>query len=498
MKKYLFNRILRSLFSIFMVTTLVYLTIFSLVPRNSIFKDDPAISKLKSQPDQLLEYQNSAFDRMGYINYLNQRDFQKEVQKDYPEFNNEESPENQAIIEKWKEKNTEWEVGQLPIGGGYYATNEISIGLRVLNFYKNLLQIDHPWRIKDPENPDLKRGYQITHDKTVGWALTGSGTKYYYQIYFNNKFPFIHQNFLKMDLGVSYPTFAGQKVVDVITHKQGRTVTEKIVLPDGKEFKSSINPYSRYYKPTSELSLTEKRMFEGSNYAGAYSINEDPSMMMISFRNGVVAVILTYLISVPMAMAMARYKGQWVDKLGTVIITLLISVPSVAFIFFGRYIGNKFFGLPDLFPILGPDNIKSYIMPVIILALLGLSGSVMWIRRYMVDQQSSDYVKFARSKGLSEAEISRKHIFRNAIIPIVNGIPGAIIASIGGALITEKVFAIPGMGKMLPDAITAHNNPITVGLVFIFSVLGVISILLGDISMTLVDPRIRLEVKEDK
>ncbi|MGF3142481.1 ABC transporter permease [Facklamia sp. P13055] len=498
MKKYLFKRILRSLFSIFMVTTLVYLAIFSLVPRNSIFKDDPAIAKLKSQPDQLLEYQNSAFDRMGYINYLNQRDFQKEVQKDYPEFTNQESPENQAIIDKWQENNQNWEVGQLPISGGYFATDEVSIGARVLNFYKNLIEFDHPWRIKDPENPDLKRGYQITHDATAGWALTGSGTKYYYQIYFNNKFPFIHQNFLKINLGVSYPTFAGKPVVDVITDKQGRSVTEEITMPDGKTFKSAINPYTRYYKPTAELSLTEKRMFEGSNYAGADSNNEDPSMMMISFRNGIASIILMYTIAIPMAMAMARYKGQLVDKLGTAIITLLISVPSVAFIFFGRYIGNKFFGLPDLFPIFGPGNIKSYIMPVIVLALLALSGSVMWIRRYMVDQQSSDYVKFAKAKGLSQSEISRKHIFRNAIIPIVNGVPGAIIFSIAGATITEQVFAIPGMGKMLPDAILSHNNPITVGLIFIFSVLGVVSIMLGDIAMTLVDPRIRLEVKEDK
>ena len=122
----------------------------------------------------------------------------------------------------------------------------------------------------------------------------------------------------------------------------------------------------------------------------------------------------------------------------------------------------------------------------------------MWMRRYMVDQQSSDYVKFARAKGLSESEISRKHIFRNAFIPIVNGIPGAIIFTITGATMTEQVFAIPGMGKMLPDAILAHNNPIIIGLVFIFSVLGVVSILFGDIAMTLVDPRIRLNVKEDK
>ncbi|MBG9981153.1 ABC transporter permease [Facklamia sp. DSM 111018] len=497
MWKYIFKRILRSLFSIFMVTTLVYVAVYALVPRNAIFRDDPAVTKLKSQPDKLLDYQNTAFQRMGYHHYLSQKHLQETIQKDYPEFTNSESAANQAIVDKWAKENSDWKVEQLPVSGAYFATDDISIGTRVLSFYKNLFELDHPWRVQDPENPDLKRGYQITHDKTAGWSITGSGTKYYYQIYFNKTFPFIHQNFLKINLGVSYPTFAGQPVIDVITNPQGRPKTEEITLEDGKTFKSSLNPFTRYYKPTSEISPTEKRMFD-NNYAGAKNINQDPSMIQISMINGLFGVSLMYLMAIPMAVLMARYKGQWIDKLGTVFITLLISVPALAFIFFARHVGSQFFDMPDLFPILGAGNVKSYIMPIIVLAMLSLSGSVMWMRRYMVDQQSSDYVKFARAKGLSETEISRKHIFKNAVIPIVNGIPGAIIFSIAGATMTEAVFAIPGMGKMLPDSILAHNNPIAIGLIFIFSVLGVVSVLLGDIAMTLVDPRIRLDVKEDK
>lgn len=497
MGKYFFNRILRSLFSIFMVTTLVFLAVYTLVPRKAIFTDDPAYTKLKSQPDRLLDYENTAFERMGYHHYLSQKEFQEAVQEDHPEFKNEGSEANQAIVDEWAKKNPEWKVDQLPISKAYFAVNDISIGTRVLNFYKNLFDIDHPWRIKDPENPDMKRGYRITHDQTAGWALTGSGTKYYYQIYFNGDFPFIHQNFLKLNLGVSYPTFAGQNVVDVITDKQGRPVTQEITLEDGSIYKASINPYTRYYKPTSEISPTEKRIFD-NNYAGAEKVNSDPSMMGISFRMGIVGVFITYLISIPMASLMARFKNGAIDRLGTIIVMVLISVPSVAFIFFFRYIGSNWFGLPDLFPTLGAGNIKSYIMPTIVLGLLAVGNTVIWVRRYMVDQQSSDYVKFARAKGLSEAEISSRHIFKNAFIPIVNGIPGAIIFTIAGATITETVFAVPGMGKMLPDAILAHNNPIAVGLIFIFAVLGVFSVFLGDIVMTIVDPRIRLDVKEDK
>ena len=86
---------------------------------------------------------------------------------------------------------------------------------------------------------------------------------------------------------------------------------------------------------------------------------------------------------------------------------------------------------------------------------------------------------------------------KNAIIPIVNGIPGSIVLCISGAVITEAVFAIPGMGKMLPDAINANNNNMIIALTFIFTTLSIFSLLLGDILMTFVDPRIQLSSKGD-
>ena len=113
----------------------------------------------------------------------------------------------------------------------------------------------------------------------------------------------------------------------------------------------------------------------------------------------------------------------------------------------------------------------------------------------MIDQSNADYVKFARAKGLSQNEIFRKHILRNAIIPIVNGIPSSIILCISGALITESAFAVPGMGKMLPDAIKQCNNNMVITLVFIFTSLSILSVLAGDLLMTVVDPRISLTEK---
>lgn len=490
MKKYLFFRIIRSIVSIFLVTTLTYGIIYSLVPRRAIFKDDPNLSKLKSNPDKYLDYQNTAYSKMDYIDYYDSKQLLQVVKKEYPEVTAENTSENTKIYDEWAKKNN-WKIGQFEVGKGYYATKEVSLLQRVGRFYKNLIQIDHPWKIKDPENPNLKRYLKIEHDPEVGWALVGSGTQYRYQVYFNGKFPFIHQNFLHFNLGTSYPTFAGLPVTQVIGGGQGKLVSQEITLPDGQTKRSAANMGSRQYTMTDQLTASAKKQF-GDNYTTTTSVHQDPSMVGISFRMGIVAVFISYLVAIPMSILMARFKGKLVDKAGIALVTVLISVPSLAFIYFFRFVGNKLFDLPEMFPTLGAGNVKSYILPTVILGLLSVPGLVIWVRRYMIDQQSADYVKFAKAKGLSAGEISRRHIFKNAVIPITNGIPGSIIGTIAGATITETIFAAPGMGKMLPDAIKAHNNPIVIGLVLIFTTLSVTSVFLGDLTMALVDPRIKL------
>ena len=114
----------------------------------------------------------------------------------------------------------------------------------------------------------------------------------------------------------------------------------------------------------------------------------------------------------------------------------------------------------------------------------------------MIDQMNSDYVKFARSGGLTESEIFNKHISKNAMIPIVHGIPGSILGAITGAIITERVYVVPGAGNLLTQAINSYDNSVIVGLVMFYALLSVISIILGDILMALVDPRISFESKD--
>ncbi len=495
MKKYFFFRIIRSIVSIFLVTTLTYALIYSLVPRRTIFQDDPNITKLKSDPDKLEDYQNTAFSKMDYIDYHNSKSLLEIVKKEYPKVTAEPTEANKEIYEKWAKENPGWKIGQFEISKGFYATKELNLAQRVGRFYSNLIHIDHPWKIKDPDNPDLKRSIKIENDPEVGWSLVGSGTQHKYLIYFNSSFPFIHQNIVTFNLGVSYPTYAQVPVLDVISQRQGKTKSTEVTFEDGTTKKTSANIYSREYTMTANLSASAKKQYE-DNYTTTETIHQDPSMVGTSFIMGSLGVLIAYLVAIPMSVLMARFKGKLVDKVGIAIVTVLISVPSLAFIYFFRFIGNGLFKLPTMFPTLGAGNVKSYILPTIILGFLSVPGLVIWIRRYMIDQQSADYVKFAKAKGLSAGEISRRHIFKNAIIPIANGIPGSIIGAISGATITETIFAAPGMGKMLPEAIKDHNNPIVIGLVLIFTTIAVLSVFLGDITMTLVDPRIKLNTSK--
>ena len=121
---------------------------------------------------------------------------------------------------------------------------------------------------------------------------------------------------------------------------------------------------------------------------------------------------------------------------------------------------------------------------------------MLWIRRYVVDQMNSDYVKFARSGGLTEGEIFSKHILKNAAIPIVHGIPAQVLWALTGAIITERVYVVPGTGNLLTTAIGQYDNGVIVGVTLFYALLSVVSVILGDILMATVDPRISFTTKD--
>ena len=498
MKKYIFMRILRSLVSIFLVTTLTYTIIYTMVPRRLIFKQDPNYNKIATTEDKKTNYENTVYERMGYIDYYDTKELQEKAKKENKSVTTEATDENKKIYEAYVEKlGKGWKLYQFKESKEFYAVREVPVYERVLEFYANLIQIDHPNAIQDEENPNLKRYIRIENDPAIGWSVVGSGTRHKYLLYFNGQFPFVHQNFVSLNLGNSYPTYANTPVLQVISQGQGQTKSSEVQFPTGKKT-SAVDIYSRTYKTPSKADSQDIAKYgKGDAYTATKNNYQNPSMIVSSSIIGLIGVALSYLIAVPLGSYMARLKNTWFDSVSTGALTFMMSLPTIALVYIVRLAGSAI-GLPDSFPILGAGDWRSYVLPSLILGLLSAPWTAVWIRRYMIDLQSQDFVRFARAKGLSEKEISNKHIFKNAMVPLVSSIPASIVGVIAGATLTETVFAFPGMGKMLIDSVKASNNSMVVGLVFIFTCLSIFALLVGDILMTMLDPRIKLTSKGGK
>ena len=185
---------------------------------------------------------------------------------------------------------------------------------------------------------------------------------------------------------------------------------------------------------------------------------------------------------------MARRKDRLADKLGTVYIVFIMAVPSLAYIFLFKAMG-QWLGLPVTFDMERPTW-RMYVLPVLSLALPAAANLMKWLRRYMIDQMNAEHVKFARGCGLSEGHIFKRHVLKNAAIPMVHGIPAAVLGAMIGAIITERVYVVPGAGNLLTGAIRSYDNGAIVGITLFYAAISVASVTAGDFLLSVVDPRI--------
>ena len=211
--------------------------------------------------------------------------------------------------------------------------------------------------------------------------------------------------------------------------------------------------------------------------------------IMYSLLFGLGAVALSLLLGVPLGILMAQMKGRWLDRLGTGYIVFVVAVPAAVYYLFIQMYITDIFKLPMLFDEYNPI---SWILPLLSMALAPTASYAMWMRRYMVDELNKDYIKLARAKGVKERTLMFSHVLRNAFIPMAQYLPATILFTIAGSIYIESLYSIPGMGGLLVDAIQRQDNTVVQGLVLVFSSLGILGLILGDIAMALFDPRIKL------
>lgn len=520
MAKYLLKRILHAILSVIAVVMIVMILIYSLMNRQLIFSSDPVYAKTTNNAKQT--YMLRKWEEYGYLDYVTYADYLQmltdsgEIDEDtrakvvnFARKAGSDSEEVQVYIDKFNDYYTKkgYTVNRLDAvtagkklaNGGqqqYYAYKDKSLISRLVTYFTSIISVDNVHYVEeDLEN----RGITFTtHDPVYGGekfspAIIGNGTKYKYLLYCNDKFPWIHQNLVTINLGKSYSVNMGIDVFTTMITSQGSYVNSVITYPSGLTEESADDLHMATYAADSLDSSIVFTSRYTDHYTNVPTVKGGMSKMGYSFSIGICAVVISYLLGVPLGILMARKKDKFIDKLGTIYIIFIIAVPSLAYIFLFKAIGYKM-GLPTVFNVDSSSKLM-YVLPVVSLSLPSIASLMKWLRRYMIDQMNSDYVKFARSGGLSESEIFSKHILKNAIIPIVHGIPGSILGALTGAIITERVYVVPGAGNLLTQAINKYDNSVIVGVTLYYAILSVTSLILGDILMSMVDPRISFSSK---
>lgn len=217
------------------------------------------------------------------------------------------------------------------------------------------------------------------------------------------------------------------------------------------------------------------------------------SKIGISMKVGLISMVVSLPLGMALGVLMARSKGGFADKLGNAYIVFIQAVPNAVYFIFIQLYGSDLFRVSMLYK---ETEWTSLILPVISLALPSISSYAMWLRRYMVDETNKDYIKLARAKGVPNSTIWFRHVFRNSVVPMVNLIPGSILLTISGSIYVESLYSIPGMGGLLVDVIKRQDNNMVLALVVIFAVMSILGLLLGDLLMAVVDPRISFTKKE--
>ena len=216
-----------------------------------------------------------------------------------------------------------------------------------------------------------------------------------------------------------------------------------------------------------------------------------------SFKIGVLSILFGTVTGLLIGIVAAMHKGKFLDGLCTVISILGVCIPSYVFMIFLQYFFS--YKIP-FFPYFFDTSrfLFSSIMPALSLSLLAISIIARFTRNEMVEVMNSDYVKLAEAKGLYGWELIRKHILRNALIPIVTVIAPLVVDLLTGAMVIEKIYGINGVGKLMVDAIAGqgvdYNYVLALGIVFSAMYIGAMLIL--DILYGIIDPRISLTAKD--
>lgn len=236
---------------------------------------------------------------------------------------------------------------------------------------------------------------------------------------------------------------------------------------------------------------------------GRLVIDKITERLPVTIFINLTSLLLILAVAIPLGVLSATYRHSFFDKATTVFVFIGFAMPTfwlalLLMILFGVHLGwLPISGLKSLnYEYLPPaaqiwDRISHLILPIFISAFGGLAGMSRYMRSNMLEVIRQDYIVTARAKGLSNRQVIFKHALRNALLPVITILGLSIPGLIGGSVIFETIFAIPGMGQLFYASVMARDYPTIMGMLVIGAILTLLGNLIADISYALADPRIR-------
>ena len=226
--------------------------------------------------------------------------------------------------------------------------------------------------------------------------------------------------------------------------------------------------------------------------------------MLVSFLVAAIATVFEFMIAIPLGITAATHQYSFRDYLVTVLVMIGISLPAF---FFGQVLKGVFAVELGWFPSSGLGDatqsatgfayvleyVKYLVLPILTVVILSIGGRMRMTRTNMLEVLGSDYIRTARAKGLKERVVIYKHAFRNTMIPLVTSLAGLLPSLFAGAIITEQLFNLPGIGNVAYDAMIKGDIPVIMGYNMFLALLSIIGVLLADLMYAVVDPRVKLQ-----
>ena len=404
-------------------------------------------------------------------------------------------PKDYFFTEEQLIKLTEEQQEDLLRKNGYLDPPFVQLG----NFYKNLIKTEHNAHYFDSVNLVDEETFEISFkDKGAAAKVAAADVQFERVEGVTDKYPLVTVNsvsvsedpekpntvVLKTDgpvqKKVAYRVTCGDHNGTFTVRKEGKTVAVKDEKTTGTwDYITHMRVWLNFGK--------SHRVQTGVQVTDIIA-----SKMTISLRIGLAALLIALVVGVPLGIMQARYKDGLFDGVGQAFTIFINAVPSLVTYFLVMIIGSRFFGLPIQYTV---TDSKSAILPMVALSMGSIASYMLWMRRYMVDELNKDYIRLAKLKGMSTTQVMFRHVMKNAFLPLAQYLPYSVMLTVGGSILVEKMFGVPGLGNLLPDAIAKYDSNLVIAIVSLYASLGIIGLFLGDVLMIILDPRIRLTEK---